>query len=171
MKEIQEGGSRSRKGKKREPKKFKELFKQAMHVSDKGWHGIPASAFRCAMISACKICGFHMTKAKLAVFVEADGFDSDEGTPLVKITKGKPVYHEGMVRLATGVADIRARPMWKPGWEAKVRVTFDADMFGLEDITNLMARVGVQVGIGEGRPDSKSSAGMGWGTFTIKGKK
>jgi hypothetical protein len=31
-----------------------------------------------------------------------------------------------------------------------------------------MARVGLQVGIGEGRPDSKNSAGMGWGLFTIE---
>jgi hypothetical protein len=31
-----------------------------------------------------------------------------------------------------------------------------------------MHRVGAQVGIGEGRPDSKNSTGMGWGTFEIK---
>jgi len=30
--------------------------------------------------------------------------------------------------------------------------------------------VGLQVGIGEGRPDSKNSAGMGWGMFTIEDK-
>jgi hypothetical protein len=28
-------------------------------------------------------------------------------------------------------------------------------------------RVGIQVGICEGRPDSKNSAGMGWGTFKL----
>jgi hypothetical protein len=35
------------------------------------------------------------------------------------------------------------------------------------DVTNLMQRVGQQVGIGEGRNDSKMSAGMGWGCFTL----
>jgi hypothetical protein len=41
------------------------------------------------------------------------------------------------------------------------------DQFTPEDVANLMARVGMQVGIGEGRPDSKNSAGMGWGLFKI----
>ena len=36
-----------------------------------------------------------------------------------------------------------------------------------EDVVNLMARVGMQVGIGEGRPDSKASAGLGNGLFQI----
>jgi hypothetical protein len=40
-------------------------------------------------------------------------------------------------------------------------------MFSLDDISNLLMRVGLQVGLGEGRPDSKKSAGMGWGTFEI----
>jgi len=35
-------------------------------------------------------------------------------------------------------------------------------------LTNLLARAGLQVGIGEGRPDSKNSAGMGWGLFQIE---
>jgi hypothetical protein len=46
-------------------------------------------------------------------------------------------------------------------------VVYDADQFTLEDVSNLLARAGMQVGIGEGRPDSKMSAGMGWGTFRI----
>ena len=32
---------------------------------------------------------------------------------------------------------------------------------------NLMARAGAQVGVGEGRPDSKTSAGLGFGTWEI----
>lgn len=171
MHDTQAAGSTAKKGSKKAPKNFKRCFEDAMHKAEAGWPGIPASSFRCAMVSACRICGFHMTKAKLAVFVEADGYSGDDATPLIKITKGKPVYHETSVRLATGVIDLRARPMWHPGWEAKVRIRFDADMFTLQDVTNLLARVGVQVGIGEGRPDSKQSTGMGWGLFKIKGGK
>jgi len=169
MKETQESGSTSRKGRKKEAKDFQKCYEDAQHLSEDGWNGIPAPAFRNAMISACRMCGFKMTHAKLSVFVEPDGFDPDDGTPLVKITKGKPFYHEGTVRLPTGVADIRARPMWHPGWEANVRVQFDADQFTEEDVTNLMMRAGIQVGVGEGRPDSSKSCGMGWGTFTIEG--
>jgi hypothetical protein len=170
MKSKQEAGSTARKGKKREPKDFKKAYEQAKHISTKGWIGIPAPAFRNALVSACKVVGFQMTKAKLSVFVEADGFDKDDATPLVKITKGKPKYFESLVRLETGVADIRARPMWEPGWEAVVRIRFDADQFTLTDVSNLLMRAGMQVGLGEGRPDSKKSTGMGWGTFEVLSK-
>ncbi len=166
MKETQEAGSVAKKNKKKQPKDFKQNYLDAMHVSDAGWHGIPASAFRAAMVSACRVCGFKMTVAKLSVFIIADGYDS-EGTGMVKITKGKPQYREDAVTLQGTTRDIRARPMWLPGWEATVCVQFDADQFSAEDVTNLFNRVGSQVGIGEGRPDSKTSVGMGWGLFDI----
>jgi hypothetical protein len=57
--------------------------------------------------------------------------------------------------------------MWEPGWEATVRIRFDADLFTITDVANLLRRAGLQVGVGEGRPDSKKSAGMGWGIFDI----
>lgn len=167
MRAAQEAGSTGKKGKKREGKDFKQNYKEALHVSEEGWYGIPAPAFRAAMISACRVVGFQMTKAKLSVFVEADGFDAEDSTPLVRITKGEPAYFESLVRNETGVADIRARPKWAAGWEAKVRVTYDGDQFTDADTYNLLMRCGLQVGIGEGRPDSKRSTGMGWGTFTI----
>ena len=111
-----------------------------------------------------------MTLAKLAVSVIADGFDQVDGVPLVRITKGTPEYTEMPVRNETGVIDLRARPMWRPGWEAVVRIQFDEDQFSTEDVSNLMLRVGLQVGICEGRPDSKKSAGMGWGLFDLPRK-
>ncbi len=108
-----------------------------------------------------------MTLAKLSIFIEADGFDKADATPLVKITKGEPEYFESLVRVANGAPDIRPRGMWQPGWEANLRIRFDADQFTIEDVSNLLMRVGLQVGIGEGRPDSKMSTGMGWGMFEV----
>lgn len=166
MTDKQEKGSQGEKGKKREPKDFNSLYEEAKHISREGWCGIPASAFRNAMISGCRLVGFKMVLAKLSVFVEADGFDVDEGTPLVKIIKGDPRPLRMAVRLATGVPDVCDRPIWDD-WEAIVRMRYDNDVFSLADITNLMARVGLQVGICEGRPDSKRSAGMGWGLFKV----
>lgn len=166
MKEKQESGSRGKKGKAREGKDFQAVYEAAKHISREGWCGIPAPSFRNAMISACRIVGFKMTLAKLSVFVEADGYDGDDGTPLVRI-KGEPRIHEGLVRNQTGVADIRWRPMWEQ-WEAIVRVRWDATQFSAQDVVNLLARAGAQVGIGEGRPDSKASNGMGWGMFEVR---
>lgn len=166
MMATQAAGSVAKKGKKREPKDFDLLYREAQHVSTEGWWGMPAAAFRNALVSACRVCGFQMTKAKLSVFVEADGFE-DDGQPLIKITKGEPHPFDAVVRNETGVADIRRRPMFDPGWEAVVRIRYDADMFTQVDVANLLLRVGCQVGIGEGRPDSKKSTGMGWGTFQL----
>ncbi len=168
MKQKQALGDLAKKNRKREAKDFEQTYKDAIHVSREGWYGIPAPSFRNAMISACRIVGFKMTLAKLSVFVEADGFDVDEGTPLVKIN-GTPRVHEALVRNETGVADVRWRPMWEE-WSAVVRLRWDATQFSTADIANLLHRAGMQVGIGEGRPDSKNSAGQGWGMFVIEGQ-
>lgn len=160
-------GPQANKGRKREPKDFDAEFQGAMHISDEGWHGIPASAFRNGMIDACRLVGFKMTHAKMAVFVVPDGLDQDDGQPLVKIRTGDPQKIELAVRNESGVADIRARPMWRK-WTATLVVEFDADFFKEQDIANLVLRLGHQVGIGAGRPFSKESAGLGWGLFTIQ---
>ncbi len=115
MKEKQESGEKAKKGKAREAKDFQECYAQAQHISKEGWNGIPAAGFRAAMISACRIVGFKMTLAKLAVFVLADGIDKNDGSPLVKIIRGEPHYVEHSVRLETGVTDIRARAMFDEG--------------------------------------------------------
>lgn len=109
-----------------------------------------------------------MTLAKLSIFIEPDGFDRVDGTPLVKII-GTPEMHVGAVRNATGVCDLRARPMWR-NWSVNLRVKYDEDQFSLTDVTNLLARAGIQCGIGEGRPNSRASTGIGFGTFTIAEK-
>ena len=166
MKEKMLAGSTAKGKKVREARNFDEDFEQAKHVSEQGWVGIPASSFRQAIISACRLVGFRMTLAKLSVFVAADGFDRVDGIPLIKLQAGEPERTEMAVRNATGVADIRVRPMWRE-WAADVTVSYDADQFTLQDVTNLMQRVGMQVGIGEGRPDSRDSAGLGWGTFVL----
>lgn len=159
-------GTRSKKGASRTARNFEADYLAAQHLSREGWNGIPAGAFRQACISACRLVGFKMTLAKLGLFVEPDGFDVDEGTPLVRLY-GKPRLHEQHVRNATGVVDIRARPMWDE-WHADLHIRWDGDLFTATDISNLLLRVGQQVGIGEGRPDSRSSSGQGWGLFRVE---
>ena len=162
----QAAGSQAQSKKPRDPKDFEKLFKDAAHRSTEGWYGIPAPAFRSAMIDACRLVGFKMTYAKLSVFIQPDGFDEQDGTPLVKMHGGEPERHEAAVRNATGVIDTRVRPMWRE-WSAVVTVRWDDDQFSLSDVANLLERAGMQVGIGEGRPNSKKSHGQGWGTFHV----
>lgn len=169
MRDTQEAGQAGKSKKERKPKDFEECYNGARHIAKEGFDGIHAGAFRAAFVRACSVANYKMTIAKMAIFIKADGSDKDDGTPLVKI-EGKPEMHIGPVRLANGSMDLRARPMYKE-WGATLSVTFDADLLTLTDITNLLMRVGMQVGIGEGRPGSKDSCGCGWGTFSVENKK
>ncbi|MFN5119681.1 MAG: hypothetical protein ACK5JJ_16470 [Cyanobacteriota bacterium] len=166
MKETQEAGSTARSKRARDPKDFDALFEAAKHVSDEGWEGVHAAAFRNGAISACRAVGFKMTHAKLAFTVIADGFDRVDGAPLVRLTSGVAEQWVTPTRNKTGVVDLRSRPMYRD-WGADLLIRFDAGMLSAGDVTNLIARVGLQVGIGEGRPDSKDSAGLGFGLFEI----
>lgn len=158
-------GSVAKGTKVRAKRDFDEDMKNAQHISTEGWVGVPAGSIRAALISACRLVGFKMTIAKLSLFVQADGLDVVDGTPLIKL-EGVVERNDMPVRLATGVFDIRIRPMWRE-WYIEPRITFDADQFGTEDVLNLLRRVGLQVGLGEGRPDSRKSTGLGFGTFDV----
>lgn len=162
-----ETGKASGSRKNREAKDSDETYNQARYRSKEGWDGFHAASIRNAMISACRLVGFKMTLAKMSIFVIADGWDATESQiPLIRII-GDPVKQEDMARVETGQPYVTIRPAYH-GWKAKIKIRWDADQFTLTDVTNLLMRVGMQVGIGEGRPDSKNSAGMGWGMFEIE---
>ena len=166
MKEKMETGKAASSKKTREPKSTDETYQEARYISKEGWDGVHAGAFRNALISACRLVGFKMTLAKLSVFIEADGWDKAEPQiPLIRIY-GKPVKQEDMARVETGQPYVTVRAAYHD-WKVKLRIRWDADQFTIQDVANLLSRVGLQVGIGEGRPDSKKSAGMGWGLFEV----
>ena len=167
IRDKQAAGETARKGSKREARNFDADFQGALHRAEEGWYGIPAAAFRNAAIDACRMAGYQMTRAKMSVFVQSDGLDAIDQTPLVRLIAGEPERTEMMVRNATGVTDIRVRPMWRT-WAVDLVVRFDADQFSPSDVANLFSRAGLQVGVGEGRPYSKSSNGLGYGLFEIE---
>jgi len=158
-------GSTAKSKKERSARDYDKEAEDARYRSGEGWEGVNAAAFRAGMISACRLVGFKMTLAKLSVFVEADGWDVQDGIPLVRVYGNSETF-TAHTRNATGVVDVRSRPMYRE-WAVKLRVRYDADQFTAQDVYNLLARVGGQVGLCEGRPDSKSSAGCGFGTFAL----
>jgi hypothetical protein len=152
----------------RPPRDYDADYEGAFHKTSAGWYGLPASGLRQGLIDACRTVNLVMTRAKMAVFVIADGFDEKDGTPLVRLQSPKPAERtEMVVRNDNGSVDIRIRPMWRE-WSAVITLEFDADMITAQSVVNLLDRVGRQVGVCEGRPFSKNSAGMGWGTFTVE---
>ena len=167
MKQKMETGKAASSRKNRQPKDTDDIFQESRYISSDGWDGFNAASIRNAMISACRLVGFKMTLAKLSIFVDPDGWDEKEPQiPLIRIN-GIPKKQEDMARVSTGEPYVTVRAAYH-GWSANVKLHWDADQFTTQDISNLLYRVGLQVGIGEGRPDSKKSAGLGWGTFTTE---
>lgn len=166
MKLKMETGKAASSKKNREAKDCAELFNEARYVSKDGWDGFHAGSVRAALISACRLVGFKMTLAKLSIFVVQDGWDAQEPQiPIIRIY-GKPIQQEDMARVETGQPYVTVRAAYH-NWSAKIKIRWDEDQFTIHDIKNLLCRVGLQVGIGEGRPDSKHSVGMGWGMFEV----
>lgn len=162
------GGRARKEGKPLTPRDFDAMYKSSMHISKEGWVGISCSAFRNAMISACKTVGYHMTRAKLTLFVLPDGVDAEDGTPLVRLY-GTPKRQDMCVRLADGGSSVVSRAFFNP-WKVNLHLQWDTDQFSANDVVNLLSRAGVQVGVGAGRHDSTKSNGMGWGCFKVADK-
>ncbi len=163
-----EAGKSASSKKERTARDSEETFQNSRYISREDWDGFNAAAVRCACISACRLVGFKMTLAKLSIFVPAEGWDKFEPQiPLIRI-HGEAVRQDDMARVETGQPYVTIRAAYHD-WSAKVKIRWDADQFTLGDVSSLLSRVGQQVGIGEGRPDSKNSAGMGWGTFDLEG--
>lgn len=127
-----------------------------------GNHGFPAVGFKAAMVRAAKVVdGLDMTSARGLFLVSGT-----EDFALVTI-QGEPKMLESFPRNATGVPDIRYRPIFHD-WSAEVRVRFDADLIDAGSVVNLLNRAGMSVGIGEWRPMSKTSNTGQYGTFLVK---
>lgn len=169
MEEKQKAGSSAGKTRRaKPPKDFQKVYEGSMHVSQEGWYGIPASALRNAMIDACRLTEFDMVRAKMCVRIVSDGLDRENLEPLVRITKGEPRMFIDRVKIGMNQTDLAARAMFEH-WEARVTIEWESSVFQAVDVVNLLARAGWQVGIGAGRPLSKTSAGTGKGTFTVEG--
>lgn len=160
-------GSKKAAGKKKHAAvNLDDVFNASRYISKEGWDGFHAAAIRNGLIRVCSLVDLKMTLAKMSLFVIADGYDSRESQiPLVKIN-GEAIRQDDIARLPNGSTCLTTRAAYH-NWSADLRIRWDADQFSLQDVTNLMMRVGMQCGIGEGRPFSKDSAGMGWGTFDI----
>lgn len=140
----------------RAAKNPEEEYNGARYISQEGWDGAQAVAFKAAMVGACRQTGkaISMAIAQRMFFVEAEGYTAD-GTGLVRII-GEPRLHEAMVRVGMGVADIRYRPIYMP-WRATIRIRFNAGMISADQVVNLVQLAGLSEGVGEWRPSSPKS--------------
>jgi hypothetical protein len=70
---------------------------------------------------------------------------------------------EDVVRIGKGSTDLRYRAELL-GWEADVKVKFNADVLSAEQVVNLLKISGFSVGLGEWRPQKSGE----YGTFDVK---
>jgi len=159
------------------PKSPKECFEAAFYTipTKKGEprrYGFPAGAFKNAMVSVANTFIEGMTKVltRGALFVLAEHRNIPNVPDLIEIhgeVVGGPEtnWNEMPVRNASGVADLRYRPLIDEGWTAVVEIEFDPSNIKAAQVANLLARAGFHVGIGDGRPEKKTD--MGWGRFEV----
>lgn len=144
---------------KKEPKDPVADYEASFYRLEDGSPGFPATGLKKAIVGACRLFdGLPMTQARIAIRVLGEG-----QLQLVRI-QGEPYMREDMVRLETGVADLRYRAGF-PEWEALLRIKFNAALLSLNSLVNLVDGAG-QGGIGEWRPE-KSPSGS-FGTFEVK---
>lgn len=124
-------------------------------------YGFPANAFKKAMVRACKVVdGVAMADARICFFVVGDAGD------LVEIkAKEPPTMQTDSVRIGMGKTTLAYRPLFRD-WTATLTVEFDGDVFQPDDIINLVKKAGIQVGVGERRPEKEGNTFGRWAVIT-----
>jgi hypothetical protein len=156
---------------KREAKDPDEDAEAAMYRLADGRPGIPATAFKGAMVAACRFFeGIPMTEGRLMIFVRGEG--ADQLVPLA----GTEMVREDMPRNATGVVDLRYRTALLAGvdnvepWRADIEVVYPPRLISKTSIIALLDAAG-RVGVGDWRPGSPKSNTGTFGTFRIDDEK
>lgn len=147
-----------KKTKSREVRNPKAEHEAAKYFTDDGVEGIPAMAFKSALITAAhKDIGIEKTLVRKAVFLKCE----DSGMVL-PITYEESVMREDCVRVGSGSTDLRYRPEYR-GWQFQCTLQVDAELIKIEDLLALVDRAGFGVGIGEMRPEK----GGEYGRFSV----
>ena len=167
MEEAQQGPATKKAKKVREARNPQADFEGARYQSGHGWDGVPAVAFKAAMVGACRLVeGVPMTLAKRLMFVDGTTLKDGSRSDLVKIEAETPRMRTDMVRLDNGAADIRYRPEYWP-WAAELTIRYNAERLSAEMLLNLLELAGSFEGICEWRPGSPQSATGAFGTFAV----
>lgn len=144
----------------REPKDPEAEFQAAFYRLPDGTPGMPAPAFKAAMVSACRYFdGLTMTAAKQCFFVVGEGQDQ-----LVPI-KGEVRMREDMPRNANGGTDLRYRPGFWP-WSAILKIKYPVSLMDDDSVVSLVEAAGL-CGVGDWRPSSPKSATGSYGMFEV----
>ena len=157
MREAQSGQKLKQK---REPKDPKADAEAATYWLADGRPGMPATAFKAAMVEGCRFFEApSMTEAKRMLFVVGEGQEQ-----LIPI-EGEKALREDTPRNATGVADLRYRYSFFP-WSALISIRFPIKILTAESVIALLD-AGGRSGVGDWRPGSPKSHTGTFGQFRV----
>lgn len=125
----------------------------SMWISDEGWNGVPAWAFKAAMIEASRSCGLDRRAVRLGLFVASESVD-ETGTPLVRLYGKQKIRKMSFcVRDCAGEKRVSGTVLWPvwPKWRVRLTVQHDNNVLSHADVTTLLAVAGYSVGVGRQR--------------------
>lgn len=154
----------------REAKNPEDDFRNALYYLDpnpkapkKERYGFPCDGVKQAMVRAAKTLKIAMTDARGAFFVEGE-YAAREGRDMIEII-GTPEMREDVVRLESGVADIRFRPQFTK-WTSDITISFNGAMISEGQLVNMLNIAGYACGLGDWRPERNGTMGR----FRVKTK-
>jgi hypothetical protein len=149
----------------KEPRDPEANFEAARYRLRDGSDGMPATAFKAAIVHAARLfSGVTQVALKQMLVVLGDGVDS-RGDHIVRINYDELVMREDTPRNASGVADLRYRPMYS-GWSTTLHIRVIRGQIDMSSLVALVEAAGAG-GVGEWRPTSPKSATGSYGTFQI----
>lgn len=145
---------------KKAPKNPEQDFQDSRYRLPNGRDGLPATAFKSAIVTAAR----HFEKITLvalksAVFVTGEG--PEQLVPIV----GDAVMREDTVRIASGTADLRYRPVYWP-WSATLVIEYVPTVLTATSVVALVDAGGLS-GVGEWRPSAPKSFTGSFGRFRV----
>ena len=156
MRDAQQKRSRGKK----EPKDPQAEYESAFYRLDDGTPGIPAAAFKAAIIAGARsFDGVTMTLLKQSLYVVGEGSEQ-----LVRID-GEPEMWESPVRVGQGTADLRYRPRFFP-WSVEFTVRYNTNVLDSSTVVTLLDAGGM-AGVGEWRPSAPKSMTGSYGMFRV----
>lgn len=155
-------------------------FEGSLYKVEGGGYGMPAPAFKAAAVGAANDVKMKMTESRRAFHVMTytipitgpkitkplNEWDEKYWDKLQPYLAHGIHMRQDLVRLETGVADIRFRPEWTE-WECDLTVEYNANVITLEQLVNLFHQGGYGSGIGEWRPSSPVCRSGEYGRFKI----
>jgi len=124
-------------------------YKDSLYVHPDGGYGFPSVAFKAAAVRAGTYADMKMVFLRGAFHVLGERVHIE----------GEPSMREDMVRVGSGVADIRYRGEFRT-WQTTLPIRFNARAISPEQLVNLFQVAGFSVGVGEWRPEKDGSYGM-----------